>query len=65
MNPLPQTNGDGAQQIVIVLAMDGSLTVNAPVNKIIALGMLSAAKAVIVSQPMQQTILPVKRILPS
>ena len=65
MNALPQTNGEGAQQIVITLDLAGNLNVNCPQNKIVALGMLAAAQAVILAMPIQrQTILPVKQIIP-
>ena len=59
-----QINGDGAARIVITLDLQGNLTVNHPPNKIVALGMLAAAEAIIIrtAQP-KPVILPVKRIV--
>ncbi len=63
--PIP-TNGEAAPtQILIVLDANGNLRVSHPPNKIIALGMIAAAQAVITGNvPAPPTIVPVAKFIP-
>ena len=66
MNEPVQPNGEPIQQIIIALDSKGALHVNHPPNKIVALGMLAAAQAVIINSAVQAapTIIPVSNFTP-